>query len=356
LVVREPGARSPCPEARGSNPAGLDLTTPKRGLHLASQTLTLPHKDIKTLPDQLYRHSLRPEWGMALLARERNGRRAYLFEDGKLRKIRKGYYDLLDPVDDAEEGPTDAVRANLQAAVRGLNQGAEQETQKAVCTFEQQLSLFTKLYPKGFADPQWIEDKRGTETGASLKRHRVPSITAAREALDPSRAGGLIEEGRQRELTESVLDALAGTDLVPLSHVKNLRRLDEEESAEYAETIFRLVHGEAPLTDRFRAYLRTLTRLLGGRPSWRIATALLALTHPQSEVAVRRSAFIRQAGSIAPTGMYSRKPKAGSYQSYRRVAVGVKGRLEAAGHEPADMLDVHDFIWTTLRKSALDNL
>jgi len=323
---------------------------------LASQTLTLPHKDLETLPDQLYRHSLRPEWGMALLARERNGRRTYLFEDGKLRKIRKGYYDLLDPVDDSEEGPTDAVRANLQAAIRGLKHGAEQKTQKAVCTFEQQLSLFTKLYPKGFEDPQWIDDKRGNRTGTSLKRHRIPSMEAAREALDRSRAGSLIDEGRHGELTESILDVLAGTNLVPLSHVKNLRRLDEDESTEYAEAIFQLVHGEDPLADRFKSYLETLTRLLGGRPSWRIATALLALTHPQSEVAVRRSAFIRQAGSIAPTGMYSRKPRASSYQSYRRVAVGVKGRLEAAGHEPADMLDVHDFIWTTLRKSALDNL
>ncbi|TVP59364.1 MAG: hypothetical protein EA351_01665 [Gemmatimonadales bacterium] len=315
----------------------------------------MPDIDHENLSEQLYRHSQKPEWGMALLAWERNSRRAYQFEDGKLRKIRKGYYDLLDPVDPSEV-PTTAVLANLQAAIKALKGGSDQTVQKAVCTFEQQLNLFTKLYPKGFDDPKWAEDKRGTATGSSLKRHREPSLEAAKEALDPSRSASLIEEGRHGELTESILDVLAGTNLVPLSHVKALRRLDEEESAEYAEVVFNLVHGDEPLEDRFRKYLKMLTRFLGGRPSWRTSTALLALTHPQTEVAVRRSAFIRQAGSIAPTGTYSRKPRVASYLSFRRVALGVKTRLEAAGHEPADLLDVHDFIWTTLRKSALDHL
>ena len=322
---------------------------------MATQTLDVPDKDQDELPEQLYRHSQRPEWGMALLAWERNGRRAYQFEDGKLRKIQEGYYDLLDPVEDSE-GPTTAVRNNLQAAIKALKGGSEHKVYKAVCTFEQQVALFIKLYPKGFKDPEWIEDKRGTEDGRALKRHRVPSMIAAQEALAPASAGSLIDEGRQEELAETVLNVLADTNLVPLSHVKSLRALDEDQLAEYAEVVFDLVHGEGSFDDRFQTYLDTLTRLLDGRPSWREATALIALTHPQEHVAVRRSAFIRQAGSIAPTGAYSRKPKVDAYRSFRRVALGVRKRLKAANHEPTDFLDVHDFIWTTLRKSALEHL
>ncbi|TVR65182.1 MAG: hypothetical protein EA422_04840 [Gemmatimonadales bacterium] len=322
---------------------------------MAIQTLNVPELDVTELPEQLYRHSQRPEWGLALLAWERNNRRAYQFEDGKLRKISKGYYDLMDPVD-PEDVPATAVVANLQATIKGLRGGSERKVVKATCSFEEQLRLFTKLYPEGFQDPKWIEDKRGRAEGSSLKRHREPSLLAAREALDPSLAASLMEEGRHGELTESVLDVLAGTNLVPLSHVKALRRLDAGESAEYAEVVFHLVHGDATLQERFGRYLKVMTRLLGGRPSWRISTALLALTHPQEEVAVRRSAFIRQAGSIAPTGLYSRRPTVVSYLSFRRVAIGVRKRLEAAALPPADMLDVHDFIWTTLRKSALEHL
>ncbi|TVR51672.1 MAG: hypothetical protein EA421_15055 [Gemmatimonadales bacterium] len=321
---------------------------------MATQTLNVPDPQPGEASSPLYRHSQKPEWGLALLAWERNGRRAYQFEDGNLRKFQEGYYDLLDPVEEVDDSVS-AVRANLQAAVRARRDGSEQKVQQAVCTFEQQVALFTKLYPKGFADPQWKADKRGSVSGSALKRHREPSLVAMKEALDPSRAGGHIEEGSHEELTESILDVLAGTDLVPLSHVKNLRRLDEEESREYAEAAFHLAHGEGSFDERFRAYLAVLARLLGGRPSWRVATALPALLFPREEVAVRRSAFVRQAGSIAPTGNYSRKARATSYRNFRRMARKVRDRLEGAGHEPADLLDVHDFIWTTLRKSALDH-
>jgi hypothetical protein len=336
------------------------LLTLNEGVVLATQTLNVPdpnppEQSSGESPSPLYRHSQKPEWGLALLAWERNGRRAFQFEDGNFRKIQEGYYDLLDPVEESD-GSVTAVRANLQAAVRARRDGSEQKVEKAVCTFEQQMALFTKLYPKGFADPQWKADKRGSASGSDLKRHREPSLVAMKEALDLSRAGSLIEEGSHGEVTESILDVLAGTNLVPLSHVKNLRRLDDEESSEYAEAAFRLAHGEGSFDERFRAYLVVLGRLLAGRPSWRIATALPALLFPQEEVAVRRSAFIRQAGSIAPTGNYSRKARATSYRSFRRMAGKVRDRLDKAGHEPADFLDVHDFIWTTLRKSALDHL
>ncbi len=322
---------------------------------MASQPLAVPTKTADDLPDQLYRHATKPEWGLAVLAWERHGKRAYQFEDGRLRKIQEGYYDLLEPVEEGDR-PLDHVRTNLKAAITSVQNGQKPKVLKPVCSFEEQIELFTKLFPEGFSDPRWIDEKRGSAEGHALKRHRVPSIIAAREALDPAVAEPLIQEGRQGELAEAVLDVLAGTDLVPLAHVKPLRRLDEEERAEYAEVVFDLAHGEDPLDDRFRTYLRMLTRLAGKRPSWRVATALLALTHPDSEVAVRRSAFIRQAGSIAPTGAYTRKPKVTSYRSFRRLALTVKARLEAAGQEPADLLDVHDFIWTTLRKSALEHL
>ena len=320
-----------------------------------SQTLSVPPLSTDDIPDQLYRHSTKPEWGLAILAWERHGRRAYQFEDGRLRKIQEGYYDLLEPVDE-EARPLDHVRTDLKAAVTSVDHGQRRKAPKAVCTFQAQLDLFTKLYPKGFTDPRWIEEKRGLPGGRELKRHRVPSIRAAREALEPIRGRALLKEGRQAELSQAILDVLAGTNLVPLSHVKTLRRMDEEETAQYAQVVFDLAHGEGPMDERFRTYLRTLTRILGGRPSWRIATALPALIHPETEVAVRRSAFLRQAGSIAPTGGYSRKPKTGSYRSFRRLAVKVKSNLERAGHKPADLLDVHDFIWTTLRKSALEHL
>ena len=43
----------------------------------------------------LFKHSKRPEWGIAIVAYEQPDKKGFQFEDGKLRIIRDGYYDLL---------------------------------------------------------------------------------------------------------------------------------------------------------------------------------------------------------------------------------------------------------------------
>jgi hypothetical protein len=103
-------------------------------------------------------------------------------------------------------------------------------------------------------------------------------------------------------------------------------------------------------------YLDFLTEVFAGRPSWRLATALPALMYPNHHVCVRRSAFTRQAGAISPMARYSKRASVRSYKNFRRVAQVVKKRLEKKGHEPRDFLDIYDFIWDTLRDSALDHL
>jgi len=290
-----------------------------------------------------------------VLAWERETHRGYQFEDGRLRKIRKGYYKLLEPVDELE-APEAVVRKNLERAIQATGGEATRKIKKKVAPFEDQLALFLQLYPKGFQDPEWIADHRGDPDGTALKRHRDPSLQDAQEALSAERCADLIAEGQHDALAESIMDVLAGTNLLPISHVKSLRRLDDEERKVYAESVADLLHGERHFDERFRDYLSTLNSLLGGQPSWRIATALPALLHPHEHVSVRRSAFARQAGSIAPTARYTRRAQVGAYKNYRRVAIGVQKRLTEAGHEPRDFLDVHDFIWDTLRTSALDHL
>lgn len=322
---------------------------------LARATLTTASDTTPALEGQLFRHAKRPEWGVAVLAWERETHRGYQFEDGRLRKIRKGYYKLLEPVEELG-APEAVIRKNLERAIIATGGEATRKIKKKVAPFEDQIELFVRMYPKGFQDPEWISDHRGDPESTALKRHRDASLQDAQEALSADRCSALVDEGQHDALFDSITDVLAGTNLLPISHVKNLRRLDDEERKAYAEAVADVLHGERHFDERFRDYIQALTSLLGGKPSWRIATALPALVHPQEHVSVRRSAFARQAGSIAPTARYTRKAQVGSYKNYKRVALGVKKRLVEAGHEPRDLLDIHDFIWDTLRTSALDHL
>lgn len=302
----------------------------------------------------LYRHVKRPEWGFGILVNEGEESRSYQFEDGRLRKIRKGYYKLLEPLEELDTRG-EHIRENLRRVAEVVTDDSDRSVVDAVAPFSAQIDLFTRLYPGGFDDPEWIEDHRRTE-GSSLKRHREPISAETRDALTKARCEEALAADEHEELCDVIADLLARTDLVQVSHAKALRGLEPDEKKEYVEAVANLLHGEGEYEPRFRAYLKTLEDLFDERPSWRVATTLPGLFFPQTQVVVRRSAFIRQAGSIAPTAPYSRKARVGPYRNFRRVAVGVRERLNAAGHEPQDLLDVYDFIWTTLRTSALDHL
>lgn len=326
---------------------------PERGwCSLAQATLKTPTQDTVDPDAPLYRHSKRPEWGVAILAWERERSRAYQFEDGKLRKIRKGYYKLMEPAENLERA--EQIRRNLR---RVVNAGDDSDVKviEAVCPFSAQIELFTQLYPEGFEDPEWIEDHRRTD-GSALKRHRSPIAAEAQEALSESRCEEAMESGGQVELTDIIADLLARTDLVPISHAKALKGLDPEEKAQYAEAAVKLLHGEEPFEKRFKGYVDALKSIFDERPSWRAATVLAGLVYPQEHTVVRRSAFVRQAGSIAPTAKYSRRATVRSYKNFLRVATETRKRLKSAGHEPRDLLDVYDFIWDTLRTAALEHL
>jgi hypothetical protein len=303
----------------------------------------------------LYRHKKRPEWGAAILAWDKDDRRAYQFEDGRLRKFKKGYYSLMQPVEELERS-RETVVSSLEHAIRSHTGEKQPEPLEPVAKFKDQIKLFIEMYPKGFADPKWIADHRGTTESRTLKRHREPAVREAKEALAEDRVATLLTEGAFGEIVEAVTEILAGTSLVTLKYVKTLKGLDPDENERLARSFADLLHGEGDYDPRFREHLTVLTEILGTRPSWRLATALPALVFPQEQVCVRRSAFMRQAASVAPRAKYSRRAHSGAYRNFRRVAFAARKRLQAAGQEPRDLLDIHDFIWATLRNAALERL
>lgn len=327
---------------------------------MASSTteFTVPDKVREQVFDdddpELLRHVKRPQWGLAILAWEKGDRRAYQFEDGRLRKFKEGFYDLMQPAE-SKQRSEEAVIADLQAAI-GTARSTTKKTLKPAASFDEQVALFKALYPGGFQGEKWVEEHRGTPEGRDLKRHRDPAIARARETLSQGEVAAMMAEARYDDLRTAVTELLSSTSLVSLRHVKTMRGLDEAETERFAEVVANLLHGEGDFGPRFKAWLTVLRDVLGGKPSWRIATVLPALLEPDQHVCVRHSAFIRQAASIAPTSRYSRRPRARSYRNFRRVARVARTRLEAADLQPKDLMDVHDFIWTTLRDSALDHM
>lgn len=303
--------------------------------------------------DGLYEHTKKQEWGVAILAWERDGRRGYQFEDGKLRVFKDGYYQLMQEVD----RPADETRALMGELNRKL--GRSQQRRKAeekgetMLTFEQQLAIFRELYPKGFEDPRWASKVRGTEVARRLKRHRDPAIAEARDKLAAAELDRLIEAESFAAVHQRVVDILDGTNLVTPKQLDPLRTLDEDRQRGFGIALRDLLHGEGSYVIRLERFMSAMRSLRSAkRPGWQLCTAISALAQPEEHICIRPSTLKEQARWMAPRLEHDRRPNAELYERYLTMAHTVREKLVEAGFAPRDLMDVHDFMWTTLRPSA----
>ncbi len=298
----------------------------------------------------LYRHTRRTEWGVAILAWEEGGKRAYQFDDGKLRIFKEGYYSLMEPVARDEAA---VVRADLEEAIQVNVRHRARAPLTAEMTFDEQVAIFVATYPEGFRDTVWVDEVRGSGGTSRRKKHRDPVMADARTVLAEPTLRAQAEAGEYGAICTAVSGLLAATDLVAVSHAKAIAKVPEEHREPLANALIELLHGEGEAGLGFKAWVTALANALGAKPSWQIGTAPGALAHPSLHVCVRPSTFKRQAALFAPDRLYSNAPRRRAYANYLHVAETTRDELEKAGLQPRDLMDVHDFIWTTLRPAAL---
>lgn len=296
---------------------------------------------------QLYAHSKRPRWGFAILAWEGDGQRRYQFQDGQLRTFKLGYYELLEPVEALDDRALDIVH-ELTAMLRSERSGRAERRGG----FEARLAELVRLYPKGFEDPRWIADRRGE--GKRKRSHRDPAIHDARERLAAPVLDEAIAAGRYSELVHAARAVIAATDLAGSKDTGALRRLPDARHEEFACALRELLWSEAPAHERLARYLAVLGDNPGERVTWPLATALTALVHPTEHAFVKPSVVRREAHWLAPSLPYDAAPSAELYARMLTVMVGVKGRLERAGHKPRDLFDVTDFLALPLPRASQD--
>lgn len=306
----------------------------------------------------LYQHSKRKEWGLALLAWERDGKRGYQFEDGELRIFKEGYYQLLDEVEEVENKATiiaklDAKRAGAAKKDDKKKRGGISSKAEDMPTPGEQVLVFTALFPGGFDDPKWIKDQRG-EGGRALKRHRDHAIKRAQEELAKDSLDALLDAGQSRSVIERACTVLDKTDLVSKAQVDPLRKASRD--TRLAQALRDFLHGTDDVETRFAHLCRALATSTKKPPSWQLATALGSLVHPQEHVCVRPSVFALQALTMAPRLRPSKTPTSMAYVGYVKMSKAVIDQLIADGQTPRDLLDVHDFIWVTLRPAAKEVL
>jgi hypothetical protein len=171
------------------------------------------------IPATLYRHACKHEWGLALLAWEHDGRRAYQFEDGTLRVFKEGYYRHFESVD----APADRL-----AALVAMMGGHAPATTRAAApdplafTLEEQIDYFLATYPGGFEGETWRSAFRHGKSGRMLKRHRDAAVETARDVLSQQALEAFVDQRREHDGIEALSSLLRSTDLVPVASVRPL--------------------------------------------------------------------------------------------------------------------------------------
>lgn len=301
--------------------------------------------DSPDTPDQdaLYRHKKREQWGVAVFLWERDGKRAFRFADGETRVFKQGFYGLMVPAPVPADGSADELRAKVRASMSG-------KKDEIIPTVGDQLVLLLKDYPKGFAGDAWRDKHRGS--GRRLKRHRDPAVKQARELLAADRIAELHEHGDYSGVLDSLVAVMAATDLVPSAHVNKLK--DTKPTRDFSATIRDVAKDPAEAT--LRMMQAALVGAQGPATSWQILTAPLALLAPHKHMCLRPSVFGVQGRIVMPRFNPPKRASEAAYQRYLEVARLVEEELTELGHAPLDLLDLHDFVWMTLRPAAREEL
>lgn len=322
---------------------------------LVAQDSNSNARAVKAAPTVVHQHEKRPEWGLAALVWERDGKRGYRFEDGSERTFQEGYYHLLVPrpaVGDAAEKLLASVRRErAQRTSAGAAGSAVAAAPRVPApTLGQLVAVLHELFPKGFGDPKWLLHRRGDAAPRRAKRHRAPALAEAATRLGREALDELLTQGNAVEVLRRAHEVLAATDLVTATQLHPLARATP--SLTLARAIRDLLHEPDPEGVCFDRAAAQLVRASGRPPAWPLLTGLRALVRPQHDVCIRPSVFFDAVQVVAPHRARKAAPQGAAYEGLAAVARELLGQLRAAGEAPADLLDVHDFIWETCRPSA----
>ncbi len=305
--------------------------------------------------DTLVQHVSKPEWGLALLAWEREDKRGYQFEDGQLRIFKKGYFDFIQPIDRPVD-ETARVRAELSKKLGRRKAAVRNGSTHTPISFAEQLEYFRVLYPDTFMGAKWTVARRGAGAKKRLKRHSDPAIASAGELFSAERLEAKLAAGEALSVVAELAELMDAIDLVSKAQLRGFNRASEENAVRLVRALIQLSWGEGELAGRFNRWVAALGRCLGKKASWAIATAIPTLIAPTEHCCIHRTTCIKQAAWMAPNLVIELQPRGSHYVRLVEMMTALSEKLAEAGASPRDLLDVYDFIQMTLRPKAIKEI
>lgn len=284
----------------------------------------------------LFRHRARLDWGVSVLAGERDGKRRYFFEDGEERTMAAAHLHLMQKVEapDRSQQTTYAQLMALLSKRGGREPPAGPQGTKALMA---QLEKFRREYPAGFCGEAW--------QGAARKlRQLVVREAPALGALSATSLEALASSHRLESAWDSAQmlcreSGLVGKDPGTPAGIDQRRLM--------GEAVRDLLHGQELFERRFDHFVTRYEIAFQTAPSWQVATALPALIAPVEHVCVEPTSFKNQLKALSLLSTLTARPSGKAYLRCQSMARALASALAAQGEMPVDFLDVQAFIRAT---------
>jgi hypothetical protein len=282
---------------------------------------------------QFFRHPMKPEWGLGVVAGKDPANINLLFEGMGYKKIAKSFKGLVEVADG--EVAADHPARNERGWPRIDRDGRRADATRGL---PGRFDGFVKEFMDAFPDGLRSEACDGQE-----RDHKVAASAFAREELSLDVIEPLLASGAYGEIMARAHRCMAKVNLAYPNELLKFKGIPPSAHREVAEQIVRLVQAGRQTP----AALEELGRVLApyGAAKWPVVSLLPFLLDPGSWPFVKPTSA---KAAVEATGFdveYSPSPNARTYELIRDLHEHVGKILGERGLAPRDLIDVQTFLW-----------
>lgn len=311
-----------------------------------------------------FTHSTQPDWGTALVVQDLGKYWVLFFEKAGEKKFVKELASkvLVETKLDANALAALTTRAHGRKA-RAAPQSSAQKAKAArpkkakaaavarFTSFKDQLALFEKIFPGGFAGETFIKDERGAPGATGKKGYKEAGIALAKAELNKE----AFASGKTDALFEAARKVLSSTNIPhPLEGPVPFGELEGADREKALAGLKELLHGGGAYAERVEKFVASLnlkegdeTKTKAKKVTWPLATIFGALFDPANNICIKPTAFAAQALQVGVTVDKTQAITADGYSKFLEVAKKTQALLVEAGQNPRDLVDVYSFIYRT---------
>jgi hypothetical protein len=216
------------------------------------------------------------------------------------------------------------------------------DLQKAAATKAQRCRRrFLKIFPRGFADPDYVETERDYKWDTHVRWM---------EKLGPDEFRRLI---RRREFEEIATRAIRVEQSSTYSMIFTYEKMalrdavrTREGAQLFAEGLDYFLHGRGLMENRFEAWVKVVdslprkqTRVL----TWPLVTVFGFIAQPETHIFLKPNATKKAAADYGFDLHYASRPSWETYARLLELARVVRRDLKDL--KPRDMIDIQSFLW-----------